>query len=341
MDVRYGRVKWGPSGTRVKTSPSNWRNPLKWDKWARTGVCYYCHGKSLKDTPGKCPVCSGTGNIGPYRARVFCASLADGCEEWRGPMLSHDLKNPQQLFTCSECGEFTALEGESLWEQAEDEDGQNVFLCHGKNTHKTIRVRPTTMDDLRARLWPIVKQTTNLDWLMLTKRADRIGLVPHYPNVWMGVTIEGDGFKDGHGTVVDRWYDHLSQANQFAVRWISYEPALSRLDISKWETVPDWIIIGGESNQSNPARPFDIEWCREAVRQCRGRGVVPFVKQLGSHVIDPGATAAHSFPETQCWPPNTKVNVQRILLKDRAGADPSEWPADLRVREFPDAMVPA
>lgn len=54
MDKRYSRVKWGPQGARVKTSGSNWKKPLTWNRKAKaTGV----------------------------RKRVFCASLADVFEE--------------------------------------------------------------------------------------------------------------------------------------------------------------------------------------------------------------------------------------------------------------------
>ncbi|HEY9657630.1 MAG TPA: DUF5131 family protein [Allocoleopsis sp.] len=35
MDVRYGRVKWGKGQPRHRTTPQNWRNPLKWDKQAQ------------------------------------------------------------------------------------------------------------------------------------------------------------------------------------------------------------------------------------------------------------------------------------------------------------------
>jgi len=35
MDRRYGRVKWGAGEDRVRTSPANWREPLKWDRKAR------------------------------------------------------------------------------------------------------------------------------------------------------------------------------------------------------------------------------------------------------------------------------------------------------------------
>jgi len=54
MDDRYGKVKWGPKGTRALTSAANWKKPLQWDKAAAAaGV----------------------------KRRVFCASLADVFED--------------------------------------------------------------------------------------------------------------------------------------------------------------------------------------------------------------------------------------------------------------------
>jgi protein gp37 len=54
MDKRYGKVKWGKDGTRNRTSASNWKQPLKWNREAKD---------------------SGE------RQRVFCASLADVFED--------------------------------------------------------------------------------------------------------------------------------------------------------------------------------------------------------------------------------------------------------------------
>lgn len=54
---RYGKAAWGPDGTRVRTSPANWRKPLQWNKAAAKAG---------------------------ERRRVFCASLADVFEDWNG-----------------------------------------------------------------------------------------------------------------------------------------------------------------------------------------------------------------------------------------------------------------
>ncbi len=60
---RTGKAVWGPAGTRIKTSPSYWHQPLKWNAEAR--------------------------KAGARRA-VFCASLADVFEDWPGNILSHE-----------------------------------------------------------------------------------------------------------------------------------------------------------------------------------------------------------------------------------------------------------
>lgn len=77
----------------------------------------------------------------------------------------------------------------------------------------------------------------------------------------------------------------------------------------------DWTIVGGESGPGS--REMDEEWVRRIVADCRDAGVPVFVKQLGS-----------------VW--------AQARGADGKGGDPSYWPADLRVREFPSsAAVPA
>lgn len=276
MDDRYGKVAWGPQGTRKRTGDSNWRKPLVWNEAAeRAGE----------------------------RHRVFCASLADVCEDWTGPILN---SKDEQLYRLAS-RRYASLQ-----------PGQSFLAGRGV----------ATVDDLRSDLWELVRETPHLDWLILTKREDRIHLVPALPNIWMGVTIEN---ADNDY----RWRNYLQHMTQYVVRWVSAEPLLSRLPIENWATVPDWIIFGGESDQTQPARPCDVEWIRDGLRLCRERGIVPFVKQLGSRIVHgytPGEELGWKLIECRkgggafTWRP-----------KDKAGAEPVEWPEELRVREFPEA----
>ncbi len=64
MNAYRGWSEWGPRGKRRRTSDSNWRNPIKWDR------------KASQEN---------------RRQRVFCASLADAFdnkapEEWRADL---------------------------------------------------------------------------------------------------------------------------------------------------------------------------------------------------------------------------------------------------------------
>lgn len=85
------------------------------------------------------------------------------------------------------------------------------------------------------------------------------------------------------------------------------------------ERAINWVIVGGESGPR--ARPCSIDWIRSIVGQCRDAGVPCFVKQVGSNP---------EWGDADIWekigPPNHPK-----------GGDPSEWPEDLRVREFPNA----
>ena len=84
----------------------------------------------------------------------------------------------------------------------------------------------------------------------------------------------------------------------------------------------NWIIVGGESGPG--ARPFDIDWARSIVEQCRTAGVRCFVKQLG---------ARPRYGNTEGY--SRVIRGEAIEPTDRKGGNMNEWPADLRVREWP------
>ena len=134
------------------------------------------------------------------------------------------------------------------------------------------------------------------------------------PNVWLGVSVENQ-------TTADERIPILLQTPA-AVRFLSVEPLLEGIALgtksgnARCPIAPaalDWVIVGGESGPN--ARPCNVEWIRDIVRQCKGANVPCFVKQLGSNTN---------------WSENGWSR-----LNDRKGGDPAEWPEDLRVREFP------
>lgn len=182
-------------------------------------------------------------------------------------------------------------------------------------------------DEWRERLWSLIDATPHLDWLLLTKRignADK--MIPRYAferpergvvarhNVWLGATAcnQEEANRDIPKLL----------AVPAAVRFVSYEPALGLVNFGAWlyrrgslllgpglyggDDKPrlNWIIAGAESGPG--ARPAHSDWFRQVRGDCKAAGVPFFMKQLSG-------------------------------LGGRPIKDMADFPADLRVREYPHA----
>jgi len=135
----------------------------------------------------------------------------------------------------------------------------------------------------RARLWALIAETPNLDWLLLTKRPEQIGLLVPWgktwpSNVWLGTTAETQRWADER---VPELLKHPAR-----VRFVSCEPLLGPVDLSKWlrptarRHAIEWVITGGESGHH--ARPSNPEWFRLLRDQCLEHGVAFHFKQWGN-----------------------------------------------------------
>jgi protein gp37 len=164
------------------------------------------------------------------------------------------------------------------------------------------------------------------------------------PNVWLGVSVENQEWADER-------IPHLL-ATPAAVRFLSCEPLLGPVDVTAIRRTQaegfmrpldgrfnrvHWVIAGGESGSE--ARPCHVEWVRSLVRQCKDAGVACFVKQLGSRPVcrfDGDDAGPDGFDASDYLSLDGDPALCVPRLSDRKGGDPSEWPADLRVREFPE-----
>lgn len=162
-----------------------------------------------------------------------------------------------------------------------------------------FEAHPATVAQL-PRLWALIRATPHLDWLLLTKRPERItASLPDdwgtgYRNVWLGTSIESHEY-------VSR-VEVLLQVPA-AVRFLSCEPLLGPIALrgsyhdflEGWgcdndgyghpvqvqtERI-DWVIAGGESGVD--ARPCDPAWLRQLRDDCAATGTPFFLKQLGGH----------------------------------------------------------
>ena len=163
-----------------------------------------------------------------------------------------------------------------------------------------------------ADFWSLVRECQNLQFQIVTKRIGNV--VKMLPTE----TLRGVCNYGIIATVVtqdecDRDLPKLYDTKHLCdVPWIglSIEPQLE-LVIPDTRFPLDWVITGGESYQRNqPARPYDPEWARALIYEGEEYGYRVFVKQMGSNPIG-------------------------MRLRDGAGANPDEWPEDLRVRQYP------
>lgn len=140
------------------------------------------------------------------------------------------------------------------------------------------------LNEQRTRLWELIQNTPNLDWLLLTKRPQNIEkLVPwrnDWPtNVWLGASVENQ-------TLAEKRLPFLLR-NAAAVRFLSCEPLLGQLNLRPWFNARglhpiDWIIAGGESG--GHSRPMHPDWVVGLLNQCEEFNVPFHFKQWGNWV---------------------------------------------------------
>jgi protein gp37 len=331
------QLRWGPKAPRVRTSAANWKKPLQWNKRAQ---------------------------LAGVRERVFCASLADVFE------LNEHIEPNWRLELFSIIRQTPALDWLLLTKRPENFEAALRSALEISARHNGYMESAEAFEE--TRLW-------------LTRW---LGGDPPF-NVWLGTTVEDQ----------QRANERIPRVIEIpaAVRFLSMEPLLEGVDLDPltcpncgehevfWGDEPgsqpwcsecdtemgspgwlsdaedgiDWVIIGGESG--GKARPFDVQWARDLVKQCRAAGVAPFVKQLGTNVRDRNDAGFDAWGEVDsetklptnesAWPASEEygghIRVEdidtgyqgapvRVHLGDHHGGDPAEWPLDLRVREFPE-----
>lgn len=311
MDTRYGKARWGKGQPRVRTSPANWRLPLKWNRGPL--VCGKCERPFVQLT-GKQKLCEPIPgdpchhcNFGVYRRpRVFCASLADWLDdevpiEWLADLfeLTRQTPNIDWLMLTKRPWNFWARIAGALAHVEGIKEGED---------------------------WPDLDPNTSVGVMLNNWHAQK-----HPANIWIGASVE-----DQHRA--DERIPALLKIPA-RVRFLSVEPMLGSIEFPDhlgWKRCHcgargladchcfpirnlHWVIFGGESGPG--ARPCNIEWLRDGVRQCRAAGVAPFVKQLGGNLSDADLEECSV--------------ASRVSMHDKKGGDMSEWPEDLRIREFP------
>ena len=128
----------------------------------------------------------------------------------------------------------------------------------------------------RERLWSLIEVTPMLNWLILTKRPENILAMspwsaPWPDNIWIGTSV-------GLQARAEERIPYLLEVPA-VVRFLSCEPLIGAVDLSKWIDQLQWVIAGGESGTN--ARPLDLNWARTLRQQCLSAQVPYYFKQIG------------------------------------------------------------
>lgn len=270
-----------------------------------------------------------------------CARVSPGCEHCYAETLAKRFPQVHGEWGVEAAGGTRVVASAQSWREvlrwneraAKDGVRRRIFpsMCDPFDTHPTAEMA-------RPWLWALIEATPHLDWLLLTKRVENVERMvpwrwlgtragagpaaiyqPRWPrNAWLGTTVEDQRRADERIPLL---------VNLPApVRFLSVEPQLEHVDLQyaafngadSFGSMPGihWVICGGESVPH--ARPFDLAWARSLRDQCAQAGVAFFFKQMGARPV--GLENHHGA----------------ILPEHPAGADPAEFPADLRVQQFPD-----
>lgn len=310
QDQRYGRAKWGPNGTRTKTTETYWQQPLKWNREAEADG---------------------------FRRAVFCASLADVFEDWHGPIRD---RHGNHLFV-DQVGDWMFLDPESLTsiEYAAGKHGKRLATMNDvrRALFAMIDATPwldwlllTKRPENVRRMWPALACES-----IVCNLAGPTGIAcpeescdaedqtrpAHRRNVWIGASASEQATFEASCKAL-REVDGLG-----AVTFLSLEPLLGSIAFKHflWHDSDypasrfiDWVIVGGESGPD--ARVCYTNWIDSIIDQCKAADVPLFVKQLGSN--------------HRCI---TEIEGDmRIELKHKKGGDSSEWPDDVRIQQLPE-----
>lgn len=239
-----------------------------------------------------------------------CVRVSEGCERCYAETFSKRVG--QAVWGVTAPRRFF---GEKHWNEpiqwnrdAQTAGVQRLVFCASMadvcETHRNEETQEK-MDVERVRLGELIIKTPSLTWLLLTKRIEDatkyiVGMMFHGvlpKNVWIGCTAENQ-------KRYDQRIPYLNRIEQATVRFISIEPQIGPVSMmlsSAPSNNIDWVIVGGESGAG--CRPFDVEWARSILKECRYTETAFFLKQLGGN-------------------PNKRHDI-------------ADFPEDLQVREFP------
>jgi protein gp37 len=200
------------------------------------------------------------------------------------------------------------ISNDGYWEEPRKWDrraGRNVLrdrvFC---GSMCDVMERREDLNEPRQRLFRLIEETPNLDWLLLTKRPQEYSkLLPKAwlkdprPNVWLMTTVE---------TAEYLWRIEALMSVAAVVHGVSCEPLLGPLTLPDYflKSSRAWVIAGGESGIQETVRASNPDWFRSLRDQTKTAGAAFHFKQWGSHnsdLVKIGKAAAGRELDGRTW----------------------------------------
>lgn len=141
-------------------------------------------------------------------------------------------------------------------------------------------------DQWRAEAWAMMRERSDLNFMMITKRIDRFNhCLPDdwgdgYDNVTICCTVENQVCAD--------YRLPIYKVSPIKHKIIICEPLLERIDLRSFD-IGTWIeqvVVGGESGID--ARPCDFDWVMELRKNCVENNISFWFKQTGARFVKDG-----------------------------------------------------
>lgn len=214
-------------------------------------------------------------------------------------------QDPRGIFVCSMTDLFGYFVDEILIDQMMAIMAiaqQHVFMVLTKRSYRLRRYQSDPATPARIAYQLGVIGSIHPKLLERTARAAEALNRGEFPlrNVWHGVSVEDQR----------RANERLPEleATPAAVRFVSAEPLLERLNVEPWLKAIQWLIAGFESGSQARAIADAPDIARSLRDQCAGAGVAFHFKQWGSWAFAP---EGYHFEAAMAWATNRRYSLSR------------------------------
>lgn len=275
MDLRYGRVEWGPGRPRSRTSAEYWKQPLRWNREQQNKYMERAAGAPI-----------------PHRPRVFCASLADWLDddgvpiEWLTDLLAliRSTPNLDWLLLTKRPEKWSVRLLHAAVYMAGYRDGQTTY-------------KPTAPEMIGASMaWAWTRGTPPSNVWIGTSVGTQRGVEKRVPEL-LKIPARVRFLS------CEPLLEEISLRNVTIGKNSGIPTCPARCDhIDALQLPIHWIICGTESGPKR--RAMNLDWARSLRDECKAAGVPFFLKQIevgGKIITEPelDGTPHLDFPEVR------------------------------------------